>query len=139
MKYFKNQINFKMIPNIVVYLLERFVTCNSSSVQAQEYVDTVHRPLPSKLTPLRLSYYAYLLFLAFRMTLYSVFQEKYTQYDLTMAILNAVTIHHMSGLCLTPYGMLGFYFDYILCIRPHRKVAPVLNDLLVLNKGKKTI
>lgn len=120
---------------VIFNLIKRCVTYPPSSVQAQEYLDNVQRPLKLKLTPLRLFYYAYLFFLALRLTLYSLFQEKYTQHDLTMEILNSLVTNHMSGLCLVPVILLIFCFDFLYCLRPHRTVALMLTDILMLNKG----
>ena len=110
----------------------KFLFTNSpSSVQvAQTYASNVRRPLQHRLTPTRLLYYAYLLVLATRLTMNSFFRESYNRYDLFLYFFDYYTTHHMAGLVLAFVLALGLAFDFIFAVRVHRKVAPMLLDLL---------
>lgn len=109
-----------------------------SAVQAKNYCTKTDRPSTNyKLTrPLRLLYYAIILQFALRLTLYSLYQESYTQYDQTMALLDSATTHHMIGLTLVPFGVEGFFLDYLLrVVTPSPRIASLMMDTLVYNRG----
>ncbi len=112
------------------YLKFVFTNYPSSPVVAQRYARNVHRPLANQLTPLRLAYYAYLLLLAIRLAFNFLFGKAYNKYDLPMYFLGCVFRNPMTCLVLIPFTMLAFVFDLNLVVRPHRKVAPMLTDLL---------
>ncbi len=107
-----------------------FTNSPSSAQEAQTYADNVRRPLKHRLTPTRLLYYAYLLVLATRLTLNSLFIESYNTHDLFLYIFDRYATHHMAGLVLAAVLAMGLAFDFVFGVRTHRKVAPMLLDLL---------
>ncbi len=107
-----------------------FTNWPSSAEVARTYAGNVHRPLSSRLTSLRLAYYAYLLVLSTRLALNTFFRESYNQYDLTMCRFDHYATHHMAGLVMVAALALGLAFDFIFGVRAHHKVAPMLLDLL---------
>lgn len=110
-----------------------------SAVQAEQYAsqNKIKFSLTRKLThPLRILYYAIVFQFALRLSLYSIYQDRYTYFDPTMALLDSATTHHMIGLTLVPFGVLGFYLDYLLLVVPSNdRVASLMRDTLVYNKG----
>lgn len=113
------------------YLIKAFFTYNpSSAAAARTYANNFNRPLGSLLTPLRLAHYVYLLVGAIRLCLNSIFQDAYHRYDLPMCLFERTFIHHMAGVAFMPTIALAFAYDFTLVVRPHRKVAPMLLDLL---------
>ncbi len=107
-----------------------FTNCPSSAQVARTYADNVNRPLSHRLTPPRLTYYAYLLVLSTRLILNSFFREVYNSYDLAMLLFDHYATHHMAGLVLASVLALGLAFDYLFGVRAHHRVAPMLLDLL---------
>ena len=111
--------------------IEFFFTNSPSSAQTvRMYASNVSQPLRSRLTPLRLTYYAYLLVASIRLSLNTFFRGSYNQYDLTMYLFDHYATHHMAGLVLVAVLSMAFAFDYVLGVRANRKVAPMLLDLL---------
>ncbi len=118
-------------------LMKAIFTNHPSSAQvALTYASNLHRPLRSRLTPLRLTYYALLLVLVVRFCLFSAFREAYYQHDLTMRLINSTVKHHMVGLVVAPFLLCAIAFDYVYCVRASGKVAPMLIDILVVNQSK---
>ena len=116
-------------------LLLWYTTYPSSAAIAQTYAANVNRPLQVKLTPLRLAYYAYLLGGGTRLLLNYLFQEAYNGYDLTLAVFTSIATSYMSSLIVFFLILLAFVFDCAFLLRPHPKVAPMLVDLVVRNRG----
>ncbi len=86
--------------------------------------------------PPSLLYYLSLLEYATRLLLYALFQKEYTRVDPLMAVLDAITTHHLVGLCLAAFVVIAFYMDYVLTMAPpDRRLATVLIDLMVFNRG----
>ena len=107
-----------------------FTNSPSSAQVAQTYAGNVSRPLKYRLPPTRLLYYAYLLVLATRLTMNSLFRKAYNRYDLFLFLFDHYATHHMAGLVLVSVLALGLAFDFVFGVRAHRKVAPMLLDLL---------
>lgn len=127
---------------MLYHLLQVFFTYYPSSADAaRTYSGNLNRPLSSLLTPLRLAYYVYLLVLAIRLCLNSLFRKAYHQYDLPVYLFESAITHHMAGIAVLPSLVLAFVYDVTFVLRPHPRVAPMLVDLLqsegmieVLNK-----
>lgn len=117
------------------YKLLSLFTYNSSSTQAQNYASRVYLTTSAKLHPIRIIYYLYLLSFALRMTLFSIYQSEYTQYDLTMDIFRSQVPHHLMGICLVPFIGLCFYTDLLLAVKVNAKVATMIMELIVHNRG----
>lgn len=117
--------------------LVKTATCYhpSSAQVAQTYADNVSKPVRTKLTLLRLAYYTYLLGMATRLCLNSFLLEAYNSHDPTMRLLSSAVTHHMVGLAVAPFALLAIVFDYFYCVQASRKVAPMLLDILVANRG----
>ena len=116
---------------MLYYLIRVFFTYYPSSAEvARTYADNVSRPLQHQLTPLRLVYYAYLLVGGVRLILNSILRKVYHQYDLSVYLFESAITHHMVGMAVLPCIGLFFVIDFTLVVRPHRKVAPMLVDLL---------
>ncbi len=112
-----------------------FTNTPSSAQVAQAYAGNVNRPLKSSLlTPLRLAYYAYLLLMFTRLTLNSLLPEgaEYSRLDVTVYLFNCLFRHHhhLLGLVVNCFALLGLVVDYVIVVRPHPLVAPMLTDLL---------
>ena len=117
----------KMFYRFIKFIL----TYSPSSAQvAQNYADNVSKPMRSKLTPLRLAYYAYLLLLFTRLGLNSLFQGAYNRYDFSVYLFNSIFRHHMVGLMINCFVLMALVFDYTIVLGPHPLVAPMLTDLL---------
>ncbi len=116
-------------------LLLRYATYPSSAAMIRTYAANVHRPLQDILTPLRLAHYAYMLVGAIRMCLNYVFREAYNRYDLPLAVFTRLMTSHSSSLVVLLLILLVIVFDYVFLLRPHPKVAPMLVDLMVRNRG----
>ena len=122
------------MPHRLLPLLQ-YSTYPTSAAMIQTYAANVHRPLQDILTPLRLAHYAYLLGGAIRIYLNYVFREAYDRYDLPLAVFTRLTTSHSSSLVVLLLILLVIVFDYVLLLRPHPKVAPMLLDLVVHNRG----
>ena len=119
-------------------LLLWYTNYPSSAAIAQTYAANVNRPLKDRFTPLRVAYYAYLLVGGIRLCLNYLFRQSYNQYDLTVAVFTSVTTSYMASLNVLFLMALAFAFDLVLVGQPHPKVAPMLVDLLVYNRGSDT-
>ena len=115
---------------MLYYLIRVFFTYYPSSKVVKTYAANVKAPLGSRLTPLRLAYYVYLLVLSSRLILNSIFRKTYHQYDLPVYLAELTFTHHMVGLAVLPCIGLAFVYDYAFVLKPHPAVAPMLSDLL---------
>lgn len=85
---------------------------------------------------LSLLYYLSLLQYVTRLLLYSLLRGAYTPLDPLMAVLDALTTHHLVGVCLAAFGVIAFYMDYVLTLAaPSRHLTTVLLDIMVFNRG----
>ena len=116
-------------------LLLRYSTYPTSAAMIRTYAANVNRPLQDILTPLRLAHYAYLLVGGIRLLLNYVLREAYNRYDLPVAVFTEAAATYMSSLIVFFLILLAFVFDYAFLLRPHPKVAPMLVDLVVRNRG----
>ncbi len=117
-------------------LLYEYLTYPSSAAIARQYADNVGKPMKSIFTPMRQFAYVFMLSGIIRLLLNYFLQEEYSRFDLSAAIFISLVMHRIANLMIILLIIVGFVFDYTITVRPHWKVAPMLEDLLINNRGK---
>ncbi len=120
-------------------LLYEYLTYPSSAAIARQYADNVDKPMKSIFNPIRQFAYVFMLFGTIRLLLNYFLQETYSRFDLSVAIFTILATHRMASLAVILPIMVAFVFDYTITVRPHWKVAPMLEDLLINNQSKSII